>query len=169
MVDLAGRMNLPAPMDIGERPGIVPQISAHGFNAYPEAVDLGFGAYCRYGELIKDYRNTDMPGRSGPPELVGTDRREILGPIDADTICTSHVERVNLTTRTLLKRFTRLSLCFSKKLENLAAAVAIYVAYYNFCWMHASLTGTPAMAAKVASHPWSIDELYERVMATVEA
>ena len=77
-------------------------------------------------------------------------------------------ERVNLTTRTLLKRFTRLSLCFSKKLENLAAAVAIYVAYYNFCWMHASLNGTPAMAAGVTGHPWSIEELWDRVMANAQ-
>ncbi len=132
-------------------------------------MDLAFGSYCRYGQIIKDYRNADQPGRYGPPELVGTDRREIFGAFDPFSICTSHVERVNLTTRTLMKRFTRLSLCFSKKLENLAAAVAIYVAYYNFCWMHASLTGTPAMAAKVASHPWSIEELYERVLAMVEA
>ena len=90
--------------------------------------------------------------------------------IDPWTICTSHVERVNLTTRTLLKRFTRLSLCFSKKLENLAAAVAMYVAYYNFCWSHATLKGrSPAMMAGVTSRPWSIDELYEKVMATAEA
>jgi len=168
MVDLANRIALPTPMDIGERAGIVPQISTDGFNAYPEAVDLAFGAYCRYGQIVKDYRNADQPGRYGPPELIGTDRREVFGPIDLRSICTSHAERVNLTTRTLMKRFTRLSLCFSKKLENLAAAVAIYVSYYNFCWMHASLNGTPAMAAGVASHPWSIEELYERVMATVE-
>jgi len=95
---------------------------------------------------------------------VGTDRREIFGPIDIRSICTSHVERVNLTTRTLMKRFTRLSLCFSKKLENLCAAVAIYASYYNFYWMHGSLNGTPAMAARVAGHPWSIEELYEKVM-----
>ena len=88
--------------------------------------------------------------------------------MNLDTICTSHVERVNLTTRTLMKRFTRLSLCFSKKLENLAAAVAIYVAYYNFVWMRARLRGTPAMAVKVTGHPWSMDELYEKVMATVD-
>ena len=94
---------------------------------------------------------------------VGTDRREIFGPIDIRSICTSHVERVNLTTRTLMKRFTRLSLCFSKKLENLCAAVAIYASYYNFYWMHGSLNGTPAMAARVAGHPWSIEELFDRV------
>lgn len=67
-------------------------------------------------------------------------------------------------TRTLLKRFRRLSLYFSKKLENLCAAVATYVAYYTFCWMHASLNGTPAMAANVAGHPWSIEEPFDRVM-----
>ena len=107
-----------------------------GFNAFPEAVDLAFGADCQSGQLIKYYRNADQPGRYGPPELVGTERRKIFGQIHPWSICTSHVERVNLTTRTLMKRFTRLSLCFSKKLENLAAAVAISVAYYNFCWMH---------------------------------
>src|SRR5204862_6913121 len=124
---------------------------------------------CRYGQLIKDYRSADQPGRYGPPELVGTDRREIFGPINVDTICTSHVERVNLTTRTLLKRFTRLSLCFSKKLENLAAAVAIYVAYYNYVWQHKTLGGrSPAMAAGVTSRPWSMEELFDRVMATVQ-
>ncbi len=169
MVDLARRINLPTPTDTGERFGCIPQISTDGLNVYPEAVDLGFGSYCRYGQIIKDYRNADQPGRYGPPEMVGTERREIFGNVPLRTICTSHVERVNLTTRTLMKRFTRLSLCFSKKLENLAAATAIYVAYYNFCWMHASLPGTPAMAARVAGHPWSIEELYDEVMATVEA
>ncbi len=167
-VDLANRIALPYGTDTGERAGVIPQISTDAFAAYPEAIDLAFGSYCRYGQLIKDYRNADQPGRYGPPEMVGTERREIFGPIDPMSICTSHVERVNLTTRTLMKRFTRLSLCFSKKLENLAAAVAIYVAYYNFCWMHGSLNGTPAMAAKVASHPWSIEELWERVMGTAE-
>jgi hypothetical protein len=100
--------------------------------------------------------------------MVGTERREIFGNVPLATICTSHIERLNLTTRTLLKRFTRLSLCFSKKLENLAAAVAIFVAYYNYCWMHKSLPGTPAMAANVAGHPWSMEELYERVMQHAE-
>lgn len=164
MVDLADRMALPVPMDIGERDGIIPKLSTDGFAAYPEAVDLAFGRYVNYGQLIKNYRNAEQPGRYGPPELIKTDRRPIFGNIHPRTICTSHVERVNLTTRTLLKRFTRLSLCFSKKLENLAAAVAIYVAYYNFCWMHKTLNGTPAMAAGVTGHPWSMEELFETVM-----
>jgi len=169
MVDLANRIALPQPTDTGERDGIIPQISTDGFNAYPEAVDLAFGSYCRFGTLIKDYRNADQPGRYGPPELVGTARREVFGHVELSTICTSHAERVNLTTRTLLKRFTRLSLCFSKKLENLIAAVAIYVAYYDFCRQHATLKGrTPAMAAGVTSRPWSMEELFESVIRDAE-
>src|SRR5260370_20528639 len=75
-----------------------------------------------------------MPGRYAPPELVSTQRRSIFGDIDPFSICTSHVERNNLTIRTFMRRFTRLSLGFSKKLENLAAATALHVAYFNFFW-----------------------------------
>lgn len=168
-VDLANRIALPTPTDTGERAGIIPQISTDAFKAYPEAIDLAFGNYCRYGQIIKDYRNADQPGRYAAPEMVGTERREIFGHVPLETICTSHVERLNLTTRTLLKRFTRLSLCFSKKLENLVAAVAMYVAYYNFCWSHKTLRGrSPAMVAGMTGHPWSIDELFDKVMATAE-
>lgn len=168
-VDLANRIALPTPTDTGERAGVIPQISTDAFAAYPEAIDLAFGSYCRYGQIIKDYRNADQPGRYAAPEMVGTERREIFGHVPLDTICTSHVERLNLTTRTLLKRFTRLSLCFSKKLENLVAAVAVYMAYYNFCWQHKTLGGrSPAMMAGVTSRPWDIAELFDRVMATAE-
>jgi hypothetical protein len=82
---------------------------------------------------------------------VASERRQITGLTDIDlrSICTSHVERNNLTIRHWIKRFTRLSLCFSKKLENLAAAVALHVACYNFCRIHGSLRVTPAMAAGV--------------------
>ena len=169
MVDLANRIALPTPTDTGERAGVIPQISTDAFAAYPEAVDLAFGSYCQYGQIIKSYRNADQPGRYAAPEMIDTERREIFGHVELDTICTSHVERQNLTTRTLMKRFTRLSLCFSKKLENLAAAVAIYVAYYNFCWNHKTLKGrSPAMMAGITSRPWSMEELFERVMQAAE-
>jgi hypothetical protein len=82
--------------------------------------------------------------------------------IDLKSICTSHVERNNLTIRHFIKRFTRftrLTLCFSKKLENLAAAVALHVAYYNFCRVHGTTRITPAMAAGITDHVWELDEL----------
>jgi IS1 transposase len=83
----------------------------------------------------------------------------IQGDINKYDIRTSHVERNNLNIRTFLRRFTRLALGFSKKLENLAASVALYVAHHNFCRLHGSLNGTPAMAAGVAGHPWTLEEL----------
>src|SRR5687767_3495875 len=111
--------------------------------------------------------------RYDPGEMVGTDRRVVSGSINEWSICTSHVERFNATTRLFMKRFNRLSLCFSKKLENLAAATAMYLAYYNYCWQtrHSDQSGkrgqkrpTAAMAAKLAGHVWSFQELFETVM-----
>ena len=148
------------------------QISSDAFAAYPEAVDLAFGPYAKYGQIIKDYRNADQPGRYAPPEMIATERRAIFGIRENEkrTICTSHVERHNLTIRTLMKRFTRLSLGFSKKLENLEAACAVFLAYYNFCWRTRDVvegrTRLPAaMAAGVTGRLWSFAELFDAVMA----
>jgi hypothetical protein len=84
--------------------------------------------------------------------------------IDLKSICTSHVDRNNLSIRTFMRRFTRLSLGFSKKLENLAAAMALHVAHYNFCRIHGSLKLTPAMAAGVIGELWTIENLYDAAM-----
>ena len=81
----------------------------------------------------------------------------------AGSVCTSHVERNNLTIRTFLRRFTRLSLGFSKKLSNLVAAVSLHFAYYNYCWFHGTLRKTPAMAAGIAGHPWNLEELFDAI------
>ncbi len=109
-----------------------------------------------------------MPGRYAPPELVSADRRVIFGDIDPFSICTSHVERNNLTIRTFMRRFTRLSLGFSKKLENLAAATALHVAYFNFCWEMRQNEGpgkrpAPAVAAGVIPEVWTVEDLYRAV------
>ena len=157
MDDLAGRIVVPPLLQPGERP----MISTDGFNAYPNAVDGAFGGAVNYGTIIKDYTESEQPGRYGPPEMTGAARRVIQGAYSRWEICTSHVERHNLSIRTFLRRFTRLALGFSKKLECLQAAVAVYIAYYNFCWMHGSLPGTPAMAARLTGHPWSMEELLQ--------
>jgi hypothetical protein len=143
----------------------ITQISTDGFAGYPEAVDLAFGGHAKYGQIIKDYRNAGMIYT--PSEMVGAERRGIYGvPEDEErSIGTSHVERNNLTIRTFMKRFARLSLGFSKKLENLAAAVALHMAYYNYCWRPATLGGykTPAKAAGIIERAWSFADLFEAV------
>jgi len=116
----------------------------------------------KFSVLIKNYENLES-GRYAPPDLLTTIRRAISGDIDKKSICTSHVERHNLSIRTFMNRFTRLALGFSKKWENLVACTSLYIAYYNFCWMHGSLPGTPAMAAEMAGHPWTLEELIDRL------
>ncbi len=112
-------------------------------------------------------------GLYAPAEIVGTERKVIKGDFSERAICTSHVERHNLTIRTFMKRFARLSIAFSKKFECLAAAVAIFAAYYNFCWRTrypdesgraGRLRPTAAMLAGVTDHLWSFDEVYETVI-----
>ena len=158
------------------KPGFqyITQISTDGFPAYPEAVDLAFGPYVKFGTITKDYKNANMPYT--PSEMVGTKRRAVFGirKHEERTICTSHVERNNGTIRTLLKRFTRLSQGFSKKLANLEAAVAMFFAFYNFCWRtrHADDSGrsgklrpTAAMMAGVTDRLWSFEDLFNAIMA----
>lgn len=144
-------------VDGGYRPII--QISTDGFPAYPEAVDLAFGPYAKYGTIIKEYKNATM--NYTPSEMVGTERRPVFGMQESElgTICTSHVERNNLTIRTFMKRYTRLSLGFSKKFENLEAAVNLHVAYFNFCWRPGKMRITPAMAAGVTERLWTFNDL----------
>ncbi len=165
MVDLRSRLAMPNPHASDRhgfhRPGpiYVTQISTDGFAAYPEAVDLSFGRYAKFGTIVKDYKNATLPYT--PSEIVGTKRRAVFGMNESEerSICTSHVERHNLTVRTFMRRFTRLALGFSKKLENLEAACALHMAYYNFCWRPGEMRVTPAMAAGVTDRLWSFDDL----------
>ncbi|MCH8043820.1 MAG: IS1 family transposase [Planctomycetes bacterium] len=166
MVDLRSRLAIPTPGEADRRGGYKPiiKISTDGLAAYPEAVDLAFGPYAEYGQLIKNYRNANMPGKYSPGELTGADRRPVFGDMNPWTICTSHIERANLTVRTFVRRFTRLSLGFSKKLENLKAACAVNFAFYNFCWRPRTTRITPAMAAGVVKTLWNMDDLYDAAM-----
>lgn len=175
--DVSKRLARPAPhtsdahaFEKGGYRAIV-QISTDGWAGYPEAVDLAFGPYAKYGTIIKEYRNATMTYT--PSEMVGTKREGIRGieRRELRTICTSHVERLNGTQRVFLKRLNRLTLCFSKKLENLEAAFAMFACYYNWCWQtrKPSKSGekrpSAAMMAKLAGHVWSFDELFDEVLA----
>lgn len=169
--DLASRMAMAEPSARWEDK---PQISTDGWHAYPPAVLGAFGSRANYGQLIKAYNNTEQPGRYGPPTMVDTERRRIIGTDNLYKLCTSHVERNNLTIRTFMKRFTRLSLGFSKKLENLGAAVALHVAYFNYCWRSRENKGgryrlTAAMQAGITNELWTMDRLYDEVMGAVES
>jgi IS1 family transposase/transposase-like protein len=177
MIDVANRLVFPKPgaSDAKDfKPGVyktIVQISTDGFQGYPEAVDLAFGPHAKFGTIIKEYRNATMTYT--PSEMVGTKRTGIrgIGPQQARTICTSHVERLNGTQRVFMKRLNRLTLCFSKKLRNLEAAFAMFAAYYNYCWQtrkpgkSGAKRGTAAMMAGLAGHVWSFDELFETVLS----
>ena len=165
MVDLRSRLEMLKPHDTDPhafqrpKPIYITQISTDGFQAYPEAVDLAFGGHAKFGTIIKDYKNALMPYT--PSEIIGTERRVVFGMTESEkrSICTSHIERHNLTVRTFMRRFTRLTLGFSKKFENLEAACTLHIAYYNFCWRPGEMRVTPAMAAGVVDRLWSFDDL----------
>lgn len=145
-----------------------PQISTDGFNAYPNAIQSMFGGLVQHGVIIKNYENPES-GRYAPPTISGTDRHRVQFVEDLMTICTSHVERFNCTTRQFVKRFTRLTLAFSKSLAGLEAAVAMHVANYNFVWRSREkdsnkLRCTPAMQCGITNKLWSFDDLYNAAM-----
>lgn len=154
--DLARRVVVP---DVAQ-PSDRPQISTDGWPAYPDAIASSFGHRVDYGQLVKYYGEQTQEGRYGPPSVVTVDRRSMWGVTDENSICTSHVERNNLTIRTFIKRFARLSLGYSKKLTNLKAAIALHVFHYNFCRIHSSLKRTPALASGVTKRLWKLEDLF---------
>jgi len=138
------------------------QLSSDKFKAYVEAVEIGFGGDVDYGQIVKSYEAEPIgPGRYSPPKVVSTTKSAVVGFPDPHKISTSYVERQNLTVRMQIRRFTRLTNGFSKKLENMKAAVALHFAHYNFVRVHGTLRITPAMAAEVTSRIWSISDLLE--------
>lgn len=138
------------------------QLSSDKFGAYVEAVNVSFGDDVDYGQIVKSYEAEPIgPGRYSPPKVISTAKSMIIGNPDPTKICTSYVERQNLTMRMQIRRFTRLTNAFSKKLDNLKAAVALYFGHYNFVRVHGSLRITPAMAAGVTDHIWSISDLLQ--------
>lgn len=153
--------------DLSERLANRVQLSSDGLNTYAEAVERAFGIDVDYGQAVKFYEAEPIgPGRYSPPRVTHQQLARIQGRPDPDHISTSLVERQNLTMRMSMRRFTRLTNAFSKKVENLQAAVSLHFAHYNFVRVHKSLRITPAMAADVTDRLWSIEELIERIDAT---
>ena len=112
-----------------------------------------------YAMLAKIYRENGHQGRYSPPEYIGCKQEVITGNPERKHISTSYAERQNLTMRMSMRRFTRLTNGFSKKVENLAHAVSLHFMYYNFGRIHKALRVTPAMEAGVADHIWSLEEI----------
>jgi IS1 family transposase len=138
------------------------QITTDGHRAYVEAVETAFGADVDYAQLIKLYGNVpEAETRYSPSECIGTETHVRQGDPDPAHISTSYAERANLTMRMSIRRFTRLTNAFSKKVENLAHAVSLHFMHYNFCRQHQTLGTTPAVAAGIATHPLSLTQLVE--------
>ena len=138
------------------------QISSDGLKAYVEAVEASFGADVDYAQIVKSYEAESIgPGRYSPPKVVSAEKTLIVGNPDKSLVSTSFVERQNLTMRMQMRRFTRLTNGFSKKADNLRSAVGLHFAWYNYVRPHATLKTTPAVAAGITDHKWSIHELVD--------
>lgn len=138
------------------------QITTDGFRPYVDAIDTALIDRCDFAQLVKVYTAPrEGEQRYSPADVVRAVPTPVTGSPDPERICTSHIERQNLTMRMQMRRLTRLTNAFSKKWVNLKAALAIHFAWYNFCRVHKSIRTTPAMAAGIADHIWTIPELLE--------
>jgi IS1 family transposase len=139
------------------------QLTSDGLNTYLDAVEAAFGDDVDYAQLVKIYgepRYASGPDRRySAGECCGARKRRVTGNPDPREVCTSFVERQNLTMRMHMRRFTRLTNAFSKKIENHAYAVALHMTYYNWVRLHGKLRVTPAMAAGLSDRLWEIDDI----------
>jgi IS1 family transposase len=139
------------------------QLTTDGHKAYLEAVEGAFGCDIDYAMLIKTYESAQDEKRYSPAVCTSCERKPVMGYPDSKHISTSYVERQNLTMRMGMRRFTRLTNGFSKKIENHAASVALHFMHYNFCRVHTSLRVTPAMEAGLTDHIWTIEEMLSKI------
>jgi IS1 family transposase len=136
------------------------QLTSDGFSPYVSAVKMILRARVDFAQLVKVYGSPrDGEQRYSPAEVVDSVPCEIMGRPVRDRICTSHIERQNLSVRMGMRRMTRLTNAFSKKRENLEAAYSLWFAHYNFCRVHKSLRVTPAMESGLTDHAWDVSEL----------
>jgi len=141
------------------------QISTDAFAGYYGSIARAFDRAVGYAQIQKVFASDVNWGRYSPPVLLNALKERIIGLPDMDLVSTSYVERQNLTVRMQMRRLTRLTNAFSRKLENLKAAYALHFAHYNFVRIHQTLRVTPAMAAGVADRLWSVEELLKAATA----
>lgn len=141
------------------------QISTDGYGPYLVAIPWIFGGRIDFGQVLKNYATPEVKDqrRYSPATVSSCERNPILGDPDPDNISTSHVERCNLSMRMGMRRLTRLTNGHSKKRQNHEAALALWFAYYNYCRVHMTLKSTPAKAAGLTEHTWSVVELLEAI------
>jgi IS1 family transposase len=154
--------------DLKDRLATRVQLTTDGFKPYINAVDDTFGTEVDYAQLVKIYGQPKASAANArnwyePVRVIGAIPMGVMGRPKAMGIATSHVERQNLTMRMQMRRFTRLTNGFSKKLDNLKAHIALHFAHYNFVRVHQTLRTTPAMAANLTDHLWTLPELLSAV------
>jgi IS1 family transposase len=151
--------------DLASRLASRVQLTTDGHRVYLDAVENAFGSEIDYAMLVKMYGNEarENETRYSPAQCIGAMATPIIGNPDRNHISTSYVERQNLSMRMHLRRFTRLTNGFSKKVENHEHALALYFMFYNFCRIHQTLRVTPAMAAGISDHVWELREVVELI------
>jgi transposase-like protein/IS1 family transposase len=142
------------------------QVSTDGFRPYGPAMFEALYGRVEYGRVIKTFGpvpESRGASRYSPPQVIGIEKVAEMGQPDLDYVCTSHVERQNLSIRMAVRRFTRLTNAHSKKWANHDAAIALYFVYYNFCRVHSSIGTTPAVKAGLTDRKWTVEELLEKI------
>lgn len=157
--------------DLADRLANRVQISTDALAAYVQAIEEGFGGNVDYGQIVKSYESQEpLPASSrySPPDVVNVTKTIINGNPEPWNISTSYIERQNLTLRMHCRRLTRLTLSFSKKLENFVAAVGLHFGYYNLVKIHRSVRMTPAMAIRATDKLWTVEDLVEAALEESE-
>jgi transposase-like protein/IS1 family transposase len=142
------------------------QLTTDGFACYPRAVPAAFNGNIDFAQLVKQYASVlgrKAEARYSPSDIIGIKKTAVWGQPNMDLVCTSHVERSNLSIRMGVRRMTRLTNAFSKKWENHEAHLAIWFLYYNFCRVHMTIKTTPAVKAGIADEKWSVERLLDEL------